>query len=71
MSTIPDHLRPIMVEIPVTWTAEQALAVWEILDQMREKIWARYSSQLQELLAEQRGYSAVDDSDVGSWEIDF
>jgi hypothetical protein len=38
---------------------------------MREKIWARYSSQLQELLAEQRGYSAVDDSDVGSWEIDF
>jgi hypothetical protein len=71
MSTIPDHLRPIMVEIPVTWTAEQALAVWEILDQMREKIWARYSSQLQELLAEQRGYSAVDDSDVGSREIDF
>ena len=32
MSTMPDHLRPITVEIPVTWTAEQALAVWEILD---------------------------------------
>jgi hypothetical protein len=44
MSTMPDHLRPITVEIPVTWTAEQALAVWEMLDQLREKIWARYSS---------------------------
>ena len=43
MNTMPDHLRPITVEIPVTWTAEQALAVWELLDEMREKIWARYS----------------------------
>ena len=46
MSTMPDHLRPITVEIPVTWTAEQALAVWEMLDELREKIWVRYSSQL-------------------------
>jgi hypothetical protein len=68
---MPDHLRPITIEIPVTWTAEQALAVWETLDQMREKIWARYSRQLQELLAEQRGYSAVDDSDVSCWDINF
>jgi hypothetical protein len=37
MSTMPDHLRPIMVEIPVTWTAEQALAVWEMLDELRRK----------------------------------
>ena len=66
---MPDHLRPITIEIPVTWTAEQALVVWETLDQMREKIWARYSGQLQELLAEQRGYSAVDDNDVSSWDI--
>jgi len=71
MSTMPDHLRPITIEIPVTWTAEQALAVWETLDQMREKIWARYNCQLQELLAEQQGYSAVDDSAPGSWDIDF
>ena len=26
MGTTPDHLRPITIEIPVTWTAEQALA---------------------------------------------
>jgi hypothetical protein len=35
---MPDHLRPITVEIPVTWTAEQALAVWEMLDQLRENL---------------------------------
>jgi hypothetical protein len=67
MSTMPEHLRPITVEIPVTWTAEQALAVWEILDQLREKIWIRYSSQLQDLLAEERRCADVDDSDAGCW----
>ena len=71
MSTIPDHLRPIMVEIPVTWTAEQALAVWEILDQMREKIWIRYSSQMQKLMAEGQRCADVHDGDTGSWNIDF
>jgi hypothetical protein len=38
MSTMPDHLRPITVEIPVTWTAQQALAVYQMLDELREKI---------------------------------
>ena len=71
MSTMPDHLRPITGEIPVTWTAEQALAVWEMLDQLREKIWIRYSSQLQDLLAEEQRCADVDDSDVGCRTIDF
>jgi hypothetical protein len=68
---MPDHRRPITVEIPVIWTAEQALAVWEMLDQLREKIWAHYSDQLQDLLAEQRSYPVVDSADVGSSDIDF
>jgi hypothetical protein len=71
MSAMPDHLRPITIEIPVTWTAEQALAVWDMLDQLREKIWARYSDQLQDLLAEQKSYSVVDDDDMGSSDINF
>jgi hypothetical protein len=71
MSTIPDHVRPIMIEIPVTWTAEQALAVWEMLDELREKIWARYSCQLQDLLADEQRCARIDDSDAGSRNIDF
>jgi len=71
MSTIPDHVRPIMIEIPVTWTAEQALAVWEMLDELREKIWARYSCLLQDLLADEQRCARIDDSDAGSRNIDF
>jgi hypothetical protein len=71
MSTIPDHLRPITVEIPATWTPEQALAVWELLDQMRETIWARYGFQLQDLLAEQQLCPDIDNADAGGWTIDF
>lgn len=71
MTTTPNHLRPFTVEIPVTWTAEQALAVWEILDEVREKIWIRYSCQLQDLLAEEQRRADVDDGDAGSWTIDF
>ena len=71
MSTMPDHLRPVTVEIPVTWTPEQALAVWEMLDEMREKIWAHYSRQLQALLAEQRHYPDADNGDAGSCSNDF
>ena len=40
--------------IPTNWTAEQALAVIELLDDLRELIWAHYQLPLQELLREQR-----------------
>ena len=45
-SPLPAHLRPIPVEIPATWTPEQALAVFELLDEIRDKIWSRYGSSI-------------------------
>ncbi len=36
------------------WTPEQALAVIELLDDLREVIWQRYQLPLQDLLREQR-----------------
>ena len=71
MSTMPDHLRPITIELPVTWTPEQALAVWEMLDELREKIWVRYSRQLQDMLAEQQSCPVLDNADGDSSDIDF
>jgi hypothetical protein len=71
MSIRSGHLRPITVEIPVTWTAEQALAVWEIFHELREKVWARYRDKLQDLLAEQKSYSVLDNGDVDFSDIDF
>ncbi len=60
-SPLPAHLRPIPVEIPATWTPEQALAVFELLDDIKEKIWALYSCRLQDLLQEQQQSSRADD----------
>ncbi len=60
-SPLPAHLRPIRVEIPATWTPEQALAVFELLDEIKEKIWALYSCRLQDLLQEQQQSSRADD----------
>lgn len=62
MSGLPNHLRPITIDIPATWTAEQALAVFDLLDGLRDAIWARYGCQLQDLLAEQQQTPDADDS---------
>ena len=59
----PAHLRPLSVEIPVTWTPEQALAVFELLDDLRERIWELYNVQLQDLLREQQQSPGLDHSD--------
>jgi hypothetical protein len=62
LSTMPAHLRPITVEIPATWTPEQALAVFDLLDELKEKIWARYGCQLQDLLRDEQQISPdIDD----------
>ena len=37
------------------WTPEQALAVIELLDDLRAVIWRRYQLPFQDLLREQRG----------------
>ena len=36
------------------WTPEQALAVFELLDDLRERIWLQYAPQIQDLLQKQR-----------------
>jgi hypothetical protein len=41
---LPAHLRPVSVGIPVTWTPEQAFAVYELLDDLRERIWNSITS---------------------------
>ena len=50
-------------EIPAYWTPEQALAVFELLDDLREKIGAHYSEQLFEISREQHLYTGTDDDD--------
>ena len=37
-----------------TWTPEQALAVMELLDDLRDRVWTHYGLAIQDLLREQR-----------------
>ena len=53
----PSHER---VAAVATWTPEQALAVFELLDEIRDKIWSRYGSRLQGLIQEQQTSSEAD-----------
>jgi hypothetical protein len=45
---------PSATDIPHDWTPEQALAVVELLDDLRERIWVHYDAKLFELIREQR-----------------
>jgi hypothetical protein len=39
--------------LPEDWTPQQALAVFELLDDLRELIWVHYQIPIQDLLREQ------------------
>jgi hypothetical protein len=52
---LPAHLRPLSIDIPRTWTPEQALALFELIDDLRDKVWALYGDRMQALLRDQRG----------------
>jgi hypothetical protein len=55
-SAPPAHSRPITVEISRFWIPEEALAVFELIDDIREKILALHGNQLREALKDQRRY---------------
>ena len=46
--------------IPASWTPEQAQAVIELLDDLRERILAHYQMQLIDLYREQQGFGNGD-----------
>jgi hypothetical protein len=47
-----------IVVIPTTWTPEQALAVFELIDDLRDRLWALHGSQIQDLLQQEQGSAA-------------
>ena len=51
--------RGLGILIPADWTPEQAQAVIDLLDDLRERIWGHYALPLQELYRQQRQPDAV------------
>jgi hypothetical protein len=58
----PAHLRPATVEISRYWPPEVALAVFELIDDLRDKILALHGDQLREALQASRGQSGPNES---------
>ena len=50
-SRLPHDRFPI---IPPDWSAEQAYAAFELLDEITERIWARYAPDIQALIQQQQ-----------------
>lgn len=53
MST-PHSSRDRFPIIPVDWSAEQALAAFELLNDLMERIWTRYAQDIQALIRQQQ-----------------
>jgi hypothetical protein len=45
------------------WTPEQALAVFELLQDLQDRIFAHYQLPIMELMQEERGINSFDDLD--------
>lgn len=55
--TVP-RVRPL--QLPEHWTPAEALAVFELLDQLRDHLWAHYGPDIQQAFRDQ-----IDDHDPG------
>jgi hypothetical protein len=66
----PDF-RKIELIVPAYWSPEQALAVFELIDDVREKIWDHYGLHLQKLIAEQHKPPLSHQANTGQAELPF
>ncbi len=61
------------ITLPTHWSPEQAVAVFEILDELRNHVWARYGLQIQQVLRDERSTTvpAAHDIDIDEADVPF
>ena len=61
------------ITLPTHWSPEQAVAVFEILDELHEHVWARYGLQIQQVLRDERSTAvpAAGDIDIDEADVPF
>lgn len=52
------------ITLPMHWSPEQAVAVFEILDELRAHVWARYGLQIQQVLRDERSTAVAAAHDI-------
>jgi hypothetical protein len=64
----------IPIALPTYWTPEQAIAVFELVDDLREtiwSIWSIYQTNLQDLTRQQRQSPAIDRIEIDDDDLPF
>ena len=61
----------IPLAIPIYWTPDQAIAVFELVDDLRERIWSIYQTDLQALMSQQRQSGAIDPVRIDEDDLPF
>ena len=66
--TKPDNasLQPVRLTIPDYWTRDVALAVFELVDDLRDQIWRRYGLVIQDELRRQTKPDHIDAAEPAS-----
>lgn len=61
------------ITLPTHWSPEQAVPVFEILDELREHVWAHYGLQIQQVLRDERDTAvrAADDISIDEADVPF
>ena len=61
------------ITLPTHWSPEQAVTVFEFLDELREHVWARYGVQIQQVLRDERSTAdpAAGDIDIDEADVPF
>jgi hypothetical protein len=58
--SLPPNPSAAAVLISDWWTPEQALAVFELLSDLRDALWAIHGDRIQDLLQQEQGFAAAD-----------
>lgn len=67
----PGLRQAIPLAISTSWTPEQALAVFELVDDLRDRIWSIYQINLQDLMSQQRQPAPVDSIQIDDDDLPF
>lgn len=59
------------IEVPTYWTPEEALAVFELVDALHDRIWSIYHGGLQDLIRQQRQSHAPEPCQIDDDELPF
>jgi hypothetical protein len=57
------HAAGLLITMPTEWSPEQAVAVFEILDELRQRVWDHYGLHIQQVLRDQQCTAAPEAAD--------